>query len=115
MVTERANLAQPLRSRIPTYEKGWYARPKAAAQRFNCRDARFSVGETIVGNNQIRRLATGGERGPSLAIRGMACNGITPTSQQGTYSVERQCVVIDHHDELRARSKCCGLQYHGRL
>jgi hypothetical protein len=68
MVTERANLAQWLRSCISTYEKGWYGHPKAAAYRFNCRDARFSVGETIVGNNQIGRLATGAEREQGLAI-----------------------------------------------
>src|SRR5262245_47312209 len=115
MVTERANLAQPLRSRIAAYEKSWYGRAKAAAQRFNCRDARFSVGETIVGNNQIGSLAAGGERDQGLAFRGMACDGITPTTQQGTHSVERQRVVIDQHDELRTRSNCCGLRYHGRL
>src|SRR5215470_5733788 len=44
----------------------------------------------------------------------MACDGITPTLQQGTHRVARQCVVIDQHDELRARSKSCGLRYHGR-
>jgi DNA-binding NarL/FixJ family response regulator len=31
MVTERANLAQSLRSRVSTYEKGWYGHPKVAA------------------------------------------------------------------------------------
>src|SRR5262245_18962556 len=110
MEAQRTSLTDAIWSRIPAYQNSGHSFAKRSAKSLNRLDARLAPGQTVVGDDQVRRLAERRKLGQRGTIRSGRNDAMSPASQQASQTLQCQPIVIDHDNQLGPQSSRCPLQ-----